>query len=81
MEQIKLELQLRNEAGSGEVKTLRKAGYIPGVMYGGEGKPTSVKLMRKDFDRIMRQHHGESILFQSFPTSYYFFHLVHFYVL
>lgn len=64
MEQIKLELQLRNEAGSGEVKSLRKAGFIPGVLYGGDSKPTSVKLMRKDFDRIVREHQGESILFQ-----------------
>lgn len=64
MEQIKLELQVRKEEGSGEVKVLRKAGYIPGVVYGGAEKPLSVKLMRKDFDRIMRHHHGESILFQ-----------------
>ncbi len=64
MEQIKLELQLRNEAGSGEVKVLRRAGFIPGVIYGGDVKPLSVKLMRKDFDRIMRHHQGESILFQ-----------------
>ncbi|MEI6437900.1 MAG: 50S ribosomal protein L25 [Candidatus Omnitrophota bacterium] len=64
MEQIKLELQVRGEEGSGEVKVLRKAGFIPAVVYGGAEKPLSVKLMRKDFDRIMREHHGESILFQ-----------------
>ncbi|MBF0386588.1 MAG: 50S ribosomal protein L25 [Candidatus Omnitrophica bacterium] len=64
MEQIKLDLQVRNEAGSGEVKVLRKAGFIPGVVYGGADKPQAVKLMRKDFDSIMRHHHGESILFQ-----------------
>ena len=64
MEQIKLELQCRKEAGSGEVKVLRRAGYIPGVVYGGVNKPVSIKLMRKDFDRIMRHHQGESILFQ-----------------
>ena len=63
MEQIKLELQVRSEEGSGEMKVLRKTGYIPGVVYGGSEKPQSIKLMRKDFDRIMRQHHGKSILF------------------
>ncbi|MBF0594931.1 MAG: 50S ribosomal protein L25 [Candidatus Omnitrophica bacterium] len=64
MEQIKLEVQLRKEAGSSEVKELRRAGFIPGVVYGGADKPVSIKLMRKDFDGIMRHHHGESILFQ-----------------
>ena len=64
MEQIKLEVQLRNETGSVDVKNLRKAGYIPGVVYGGAEKPVSVKLLRKDFDRILRQHAGEGSLYQ-----------------
>ena len=64
MEQVKLEVQLRKEAGSGEVKVLRRAGYIPGVVYGGKDKPVAVKLMRNNFDRVMRHHQGESLLFQ-----------------
>ena len=64
MEQIKLEVQLRNEAGSVDVKNLRKAGFIPGVVYGGKEKPVSIKLMRKDFDRVLRHHGGESSLYE-----------------
>jgi large subunit ribosomal protein L25 len=64
MEQIKLEVQLRKEAGSGEVKVLRRAGYIPGVVYGGADKPVAIKLARNVYERMAREHHGESVLFQ-----------------
>ena len=63
MEQIQLEVQVRQESGTGVVSRLRLEGFIPGVVYGGEEKPLAVKVLRKDFDRIMRQHGGESFLF------------------
>lgn len=63
MEQIKLELQVRKTSGSADVKRLRKTGILPAVVYGGEEKPLPVQLLRSDFDRVMRQHQGESVLF------------------
>ena len=63
MEQIKLELQVRKQTGSGAVSRLRSTGAIPGVVYGGEESALAVQVRKSDFERIMRAHAGESILF------------------
>lgn len=63
MEQIKLELQVRKQTGSGAVNRLRGQGAIPGVVYGGDETPLPVQVRKADFERIMREHAGESILF------------------
>ncbi len=63
MEQIKLELQVRKQTGSGAVSRLRLKGAIPGIVYGGEDAPLPVQVRQADFERIMRAHAGESILF------------------
>ena len=63
MEQIKLDVQVRNQLGSQKMKDLRKAGVIPAVVYGGDAQPVNVQIARNDFERIMRQHEGESIIF------------------
>ena len=63
MEQIKLELQVRKQIGSGVVNRLRSKGVIPGVVYGGEEAALPVQVKKSDFERIMRAHAGESILF------------------
>ncbi len=63
MEQIKLDMQVRNKLGSQKMKDLRKAGLIPAVVYGGDAQPTSVQVSRNDFERIMRKHEGESVIF------------------
>lgn len=63
MEQIQLEIQKREKIGSSGVKVIRDKGFIPGVIYGGDKKPLAIQIARKDFDRVMRQHEGESVLF------------------
>ena len=63
MEQIKLELQVRKQTGSGAVNRLRIAGAIPGIVYGGEEAALPVQVRKSDFERVMREHAGESILF------------------
>ena len=63
MEQIKLELQVRKQTGSGAVNRLRLQGAIPGVVYGGDEGALPVQVRKSDFERIMREHAGESILF------------------
>jgi large subunit ribosomal protein L25 len=63
MEQIKLDVQVRNQLGSQKMKDLRKSGVIPAVVYGGGAQPTSVQVARNDFERIMRKHEGASIIF------------------
>jgi large subunit ribosomal protein L25 len=63
MEEISLEVHIRNEVGSGKVKITRREGMVPCVAYGGDRGPTSLKVERKAYERIRRQHAGESIIF------------------
>ncbi|NTV28698.1 MAG: 50S ribosomal protein L25 [Candidatus Omnitrophica bacterium] len=63
MEQIKLDVQVRNKLGSQQMKDLRHTGVIPAVVYGGGAQPINVQIARNDFERIMRKHEGESVIF------------------
>lgn len=63
MEEIILDVQLRAELGKSGARKARLANHIPGVVYGGKLKPTAVSVDRKSFERIMRLHHGQSIIF------------------
>jgi len=64
MEEIQLEVQLREEIGTRQVRRVRRReDMIPGVVYGGNRKPTLIKVDRRTYERILRQHAGESIVF------------------
>ncbi len=64
MEQIKLDVQVRSEVGTRKVKRIRRESFFPAVIYGSEIKATAVKVDRRVYERIQRQHHGETVLFQ-----------------
>jgi large subunit ribosomal protein L25 len=60
MQKIILTAQVRPGQGKSKVKSLRRAGFIPAVLYSA-GKPShSLKLSRHDFLRFIHQHHLES---------------------
>ena len=63
MEQINLDVQLRRNIGSAQVRRIRRENNIPAVIYGGGSKPTIIKADRKAYDRIHRQHMGESLIY------------------
>lgn len=63
MEEIKLDVQLRNQTGSRKIKSIRRENAVPAIVYGGENKPTSIKVDRSNYERIMRHHHGQSVIF------------------
>ncbi|HQP10163.1 MAG TPA: 50S ribosomal protein L25 [Candidatus Omnitrophota bacterium] len=64
MEEIKLDVQVRNEVGSRKVKAVYRSNQIPGVVYGGEQKtPMAIKLDRKAYEGIMRHHQGQNVIF------------------
>lgn len=63
MEQINLDVQLRNTKGSAPAAKLRRADIIPAIIYGGKEKPTSIQTDKKIYDRIHRQHAGESLIY------------------
>jgi large subunit ribosomal protein L25 len=60
MEEIKLDVQTRTEIGKKRVKVLRRNEEIPAIVYGGDQEPDSVKINRRTFERILRQHKGQS---------------------
>lgn len=63
MEQINLDVQLRKQSGSAVVRKLRRVNVIPAIIYGGQDKPTMIQTDRKIYDRIHRQHMGESLIY------------------
>lgn len=63
MEEIKLDVQLRNQTGSRKIKSIRRENAVPAIVYGGENKPTSIRVDRSNYERIMRHHHGQSVIF------------------
>ncbi len=63
MAEIKLDVQIRKEIGTRKIKKLARESFVPGIVYGGKQKPTPIQVDRKVYERIMRQHHGENVLF------------------
>jgi len=61
MEEIKLDVQVRRELGRSKIKTVRRDNFVPAIVYGGDQKPTHIKVDRRAFERIRRLHHGEIV--------------------
>ena len=64
MEEIKLDVQVRDRVGSRKIKSIRRENAVPAIVYGGESKPTSIKVDRGNYERITRHHHGQSVIFR-----------------
>jgi large subunit ribosomal protein L25 len=65
MEEIKLDVQIREEIGTRKIKGLRREFFVPAIVYGeGSKKPTPIKVDRRAYERIMRHHQGQSVIFQ-----------------
>lgn len=56
-----LEVEKREEVGKQAAKKLRKAGFIPGVVYGHGEKTTPVKVSAVQITEFMKQSHGEAV--------------------
>ena len=63
MEQINFDVQIRKTTGSAKSRQSRRLNLIPGIVYGGNSKPTIINADRKAYDRIYRQHAGESLIY------------------
>lgn len=59
MKGIPLKAIRREVGGSAQARRLRKAGYIPAVVYGVGEKPLSISVPKKDFSKIVYSHLGE----------------------
>jgi large subunit ribosomal protein L25 len=64
MEEIKLDVQVRDQIGRRKIKSIRRENFVPAIVYGGKKKaPTPVKVDRRVYERIMRHHRGQSVVF------------------
>lgn len=65
MEEIKLDVQIRDQIGSRKVKAIYREDGVPAIVYGGKKKsPTPIKVDRRAYERIMRHHQGQSVVFR-----------------
>ncbi len=64
MEQIDLDVLVRQEVGTAKAKAIRRENLVPGIVYGGKQKPTAVKVSRKAYERIRREYHGQNVIFR-----------------
>lgn len=64
MEQIDLDVMVREQVGTAKAKAVRRENFVPGIVYGGKSAPTAVKVSRKAYERIRREHHGQNIIFR-----------------
>lgn len=62
MEEVSLEVKLREKTGKEVAKKLRKQGLIPGVVYGAEGKTIAIQVPVKNFSQILHSGFGENVL-------------------
>ena len=60
MEEILLEVQLREELGKNKVKDLRGKGFIPAVIYAEGKKSSPIKVSHRQLWQLIHQHRLES---------------------
>lgn len=64
MDEIKLDVQIRDQIGSRRVKAIRKENFVPAVVYGGKKRgPTTIKVDRRAYEHVMRLYQGQSVVF------------------
>lgn len=62
MEEIFLDVQRREEIGKTKLKVLRKQGFIPAVIYTQGEKTEPIKVLSREFLRLLHEHHVASII-------------------
>jgi large subunit ribosomal protein L25 len=58
----KLIVTSRDEKGSANVRRMRRAGLIPGVIYGSGGEAHEVSLPQHEFEQMLHHHAGEQMM-------------------
>ena len=62
-DQLGFQCSLRDMRGKGAARALRRAGHVPGVIYGGGKEPESVYLQMNELQKIMSRGRFMSTLF------------------
>lgn len=65
MEEIKLDVQVRDQVGSRKIKRLRRERFIPAVVYGGkkDNSTNVIRVERRAYEGIIRLHKGQNVIF------------------
>ena len=59
---IKIIAQIREGIGSAESGRLRRAGSLPGIVYGDAGENTPILINAHEFRQMLRHHTGENLI-------------------
>jgi large subunit ribosomal protein L25 len=60
---FEITVEKREQIGTKDLKPLREAGFIPGVVYGKKEKSTPIRLNERDFSKMLKEA-GESSIIQ-----------------
>jgi large subunit ribosomal protein L25 len=52
-ERVSLDVRVRDERGSAAARRLRKTGFIPGVVYGGNAEPTAISVGERELRKAL----------------------------
>lgn len=61
MKEVVLNADIRADIGTGKSKALRKAGFIPCIVYGGK-KSQALKILRSEWLKFIHEHKGENVI-------------------
>jgi large subunit ribosomal protein L25 len=64
MEQVNLEAFVRDRAGKGPARALRRAGNIPGIFYGPGTDPVAIYIAQKALEKVLKNQASENVLYQ-----------------
>lgn len=62
MEEIFLDIELRQELGKAKAKDLREKGFIPAVVYGAGKRSSVIKVSRSQLLKLLHQHRLENVV-------------------
>ncbi len=63
MQEIIVEATPRDDRGKNAARRTRRSGQVPGVLYGGKGKPQTVAVSAKQLAGILRSETGHNTIF------------------
>ncbi len=63
MKQVTLKAMKREKTGKETAKKLRKAGFIPAILYGKEIEPLAFALSYSEFEKVYNRYKGEAVIY------------------
>jgi large subunit ribosomal protein L25 len=63
MKLVTLNAMKREKTGKETAKKMRKAGYIPAILYGKGAQPLPFGVRYPEFEKVYRRHHGETVIY------------------